>query len=321
MVCTVKADGYLLQYFQYLLTIRRKFQAKAFGKSLCKHLSRAGKYVITHELIEKMFADHRYEYGDSGGNTPGGGNLNNNDDENGYDEVEDGNTGRRLLGLRKKYSAVKMWKSKQAEKDFSTLMYEAAVDLLDPFHLGYITEEQCMAALCLVYKEQRFAATSLNDYGELHQSLRSVVDFFFWAIILVFLQAFLQLNILNYFLPFVTLSLTLSFALGNLVGNIFLAICFVFFMVPYEVGNKVAIGTPTSPRIEGFVKSISLLYTTITTSANEIVKIPNHTLFGEKIANQAESGGAALAVNVLFNLGDNPHSEQVAIILYCVYCL
>jgi hypothetical protein len=191
-----------------------------------------------------------------------------------FDDIETATVGT-LDRQRKLYSTVRMLSGKEGDKDGAVLLYEKAIELFDPFHLGYITEEQCMAAICLVYKEHRYAASSLNDYGELHSSLRNVIDVVFWTMMAVILQAFLELNIYSYFLPFVTLALTLSFALGPLLGNLLLAIAFVFFMVPYEVGNKVFIGTEGPNRIVGWVRGISLLHTTITTVKNEVVSVPS----------------------------------------------
>jgi hypothetical protein len=47
---------------------------------------------------------------------------------------------------------------------------------------------------------------------------------------------------------------------------------FVFFMSPFEIGNKIYIGSDPNTRITGFVKSVSLFYTVINTSFNETVR-------------------------------------------------
>lgn len=285
--------------------IHRKFQAKQFGRSLYKHLSRGGKVVVTIEMLKAIFVQsaesHKEEFAGNwiGGSSKGGGSS-------------------RKYASNYNYQAVQM-SSPDLEKDTATLLYESCLELFDPFRVGTISEEQCMAALCMVYKEARFAATSLNEYGELHASLRTVIDVVFWLVMLVVLQAFLQLNLFAYLLPFISLALTVSFALSQALGNLFLAIMFVFFMVPYDIGNKVYIG-PESNRIVGFVKSVSLLYTTINTTKNEVMKIPNHTLFGEKICNLQESGGAVMEIMLNFNLVDKDGTaQQVSFLLLHVY--
>lgn len=297
------------------VTIRRKFQAKAFGKSLFVHLSRGGQEAITHDRLRQIFKERCMADDSTKGIVDPG--QEDDDVEGNSHKLMSKNRRRMTMAEyigKENYSALQtLSNNKTQDKDYETFLYEAAIELFDPFHLGYVTEEQCMAALCLVYKDQRFAATSLNDYGELHQSLRSVIDVLFWTIMVIFLQSFLQLNILSYILPFATLLLTFSFAFGALAGNLFLAITFVFFMSPYEVGNKIYIGADPNTRIVGFVRGVSLLYTTINTFQNEVMKIPNHSLFSEKICNLQESGGVVYTLDLCFNLGDGTSCTQAKI--------
>eukprot|EP01033_Poteriospumella_lacustris_P015137 gene15137-10833_t len=282
--------------------IRRKFQAKSFGKSLYLHLSHGGKELVTHETLRKIFEAQMKTA------------QNKREGVDGFDDDDDDEDfGRRR---DREYHAISMI-NKTADKDNTTLLFETAVELFDPFRLGYITEEQCMAALCLVYKEQRFAATSLNDYGELHHSLRTVVDSLFWIAMVVFLQSFMQWNIQQYYLPFLTMILSVSFALSSSLGNMFLCMVFVFFMSPFEIGNKIYIGSDPNTRITGFVKSVSLFYTVINTSFNETMKIPNHTLFNEKISNLAESGGCVYALDIHFPLSPDYVCSQAKLDEFC----
>lgn len=272
----------LLKIYTYNgpVIIRRKFQAKEFGKSLYLHLSRGNKYYITHALLQSLFensSNSQKERSAAERNSSMRGPVQKNNpfqSSSGNDDLE----AARMIddhdddsSKHGNYTALRML-SGQYEKDTATLLYESAIELLDPFHLGYVTEEQCMAAVCLVYKEHRYAATSLNDYGELHQSLRGVIDFVFWMVIIVILQTYLSFNIYTeYILPFVTMAFTISFALGPSLGAILQATIFVFFMIPYEVGNKIYIGADPNSRIVGFVRSVTLLHTTISTLNNEVV--------------------------------------------------
>lgn len=176
-----------------------------------------------------------------------------------------------------------------------------------------LTEHDFVKGLCLVYKESRFCASSLEDFGQLHSSLRVIVDALFWFTMLFVMLGFLQLNVSTYVLPFVTMGLTLSFALGPLIGNLFLATVYVLFMMPYDIGNKIAIGSVESTQLVGFVKGVSLLYTTLTTLNNETIKVPNHTLFSEKIINYFESAGVIFEINIGFNLSSAKPGSQIKI--------
>jgi hypothetical protein len=285
------------------VVIRRKFQAKEFGQSLFLHLSRGNKYVITHSLFEELFHNSRFSKSyyetkyknnnDNNNNIPKNRasthhplfndtiipttKKKKNDHMTDYDRDLDGDI---EMGAAKyeshlsrnyeKYTAIAAMSGNE-DKDAETLLYETAIELFDPFNLGYVTEEQCMAAVCLVYKEYRYAATSLNDYGELHKSLRTVIDVVFWMFILVVLQTYLSFNFYSqYILPFVTMAFTISFALTPSLGQVLVATLFVFFMIPYEIGHKITIGVDAN-KITGWVRGITLLQTTVTTVKNETV--------------------------------------------------
>lgn len=63
------------------------------------------------------------------------------------------------------------------------------------------------------------------------------------------------------------------------------------------------------------MRSVELLYTSIKTLSNEIVKIPNHTLFSEKIFNSKDSHGAIFEIEFSFDFEKNPNlcSSKAAI--------
>jgi hypothetical protein len=261
------------------VVIRRKFQAKEFGQSLYLHLSRGNKYIINHELFAALFKNLNPNVKNElpprpSNRTTTASSIHNNNYPTDYDRLNDLESQSQKYNpnsAANRYSAITILSGKE-DKDAATLLYETALELFDPFNLGYITEEQCMAAVCLVYKEYRYAATSLNDYGELHKSLRNVMDFVFWMMMLVILQTYLSFNVYSeYILPFVTMAFTISFALGPSLGQVLVATVFVFFMVPYEIGHKVVIGVDPTVKITGYVRGITLLQTTITTVKNETV--------------------------------------------------
>jgi len=126
------------------------------------------------------------------------------------------------------------------------------------------------------------------------------------------LQSFFGFDITVYLLPFITLLLTVSFAIAPMVGNVFLAFAFVFLMSPYDLGHRVQFGNhnPYQPPVIGYIKSVSLLYTIVTTLKDETVKIPNHTLYGEKIFNMTETTGALHEFTFSFNIFGQGTSEM-----------
>mmetsp|Transcript_8346 Transcript_8346/g.8320 ORF Transcript_8346/g.8320 Transcript_8346/m.8320 type:complete len:893 (+) Transcript_8346:234-2912(+) len=257
--------------------IRKQAEAIDFGSLLYAHLSREGRKAVTWTLLEKLFNERPDKH---------------------YDTTD---------------FTVLEQHAKSDEKASAMVLYEAAIKLLDPISSEIITEDQCVDALCEVYKETRFAASSLNEYGELHSSLRLVIDIIFWILMTVILQVFIQIDLVSYFLPFVTIALAASFAVAGLVGQVSISIAYVFFMMPYETGNKIAIGPPTAPQLIGWVRAISLMYTTICTYRNEVIRIPNHTLFQQMITNYSEPPGAVYQLEMVFNISGNDKSLQPAI--------
>ena len=140
-------------------------------------------------------------------------------------------------------------------------------------HTGRISEDFCVEAVLNIYKEQRFTAASISDFGELHQSLRIGIDIVYWIVMMFVLQGVFGFDITTYILPFITILLTFSFAVATLAGNLFLAFAFVFFMSPYDVGHKVQFGLMNvyTPPVIGHVKSVTLLYTIVTSTKGETV--------------------------------------------------
>jgi len=274
--------------------IRRRKQAKIFARCLYTHLSKGNKVVVTNELIKQLLSNITYKANP----------LYPNDFASFHIMYS-----KNIRQRSNSYTA-------QANDYISNLLYESTMKLLDPNGTNIVTETQIIMALYQVYKEQRYVYTSLEHSSELHISLKRVLDVIFWFFMLVVLQAFLQINVTNMILPFVTMILTVSFALAPLVGNMFLSITFVFFMMPYDIGHKVSFGVSPDTKITGFIKNISLLYTTVSNTGNETVRIPNHVLFYEKIYNYFESGGTTYEITLTFNSLDSLLWDQGKIDLF-----
>jgi hypothetical protein len=237
-----------------VVTIRSQEQAKKFGKMLYKHLSKGGKILVTPELIHRLF-EERSEIV-----------LGDIDEKTFHDKVMS-----QVLPKSAAVQAATTLSSEDEEARHS--LSTTAVMLFDPFNLGKISEEFCVDAVLGIYKEQRFAASSINDFGELHQSLRIIVDIVYWIIMIFVLQSIFGFDLTTYLLPFITLLVTVSFAIAPLVGNLFLAFAFVFFMAPFDIGHKIQFGVayPSYPPLVGYIQSITLLHTIVNSTRNETV--------------------------------------------------
>jgi hypothetical protein len=233
--------------------IKSQMQAKIFGKHLFKHLSKAGKMLVNRELLKTLIEERRSKDArvSSASSTDG-------------------------------FPSHAAEAAKQAQLDRvnteehveeSQELYEAALALFDPEGTDEISEDYCINAVLAVYKEQRFSAASIRDYGQLHQSLRIGIDAVFWVIMSFVLQAVFGFVLTDYLLPFITLILSFSFSLATVASNYLLAFAFVFFMAPFDIGHKVRIVfTSGADVVDGHVKSITLLHTIVTTLREETVR-------------------------------------------------
>ena len=134
-----------------------------------------------------------------------------------------------------------------------------------------ITEAKIIGAVVRAFKEFKFASVSLHDLKALHKSVLTIVDVIFWIFMFLLAQIILEVNTSRAIAPVLTVVFGLSFAFGPAVSNVFLAMVFVMFMLPYDVGNRVCIGREQSTGIIGNILSIDLLYTTVLTRFNEKV--------------------------------------------------
>jgi hypothetical protein len=88
-------------------------------------------------------------------------------------------------------------------------------------------------------QEHMFLYRSLVSNTDLQATIRKVYDIIFGVVMVTVLQWFnlLGFDFMKTFSPFLTLILSISFAIAPLVGQILLATTFVVFMLPYDIGK------------------------------------------------------------------------------------
>jgi small conductance mechanosensitive channel len=105
----------------------------------------------------------------------------------------------------------------------------------------------------------------------------------------------------------VAVGMSLQGALSNLAGGIML-----MFFRPFSVGDYVSAGGE-----EGTVKGIALFYTTLLTSDNKRVMIPNGTLMNANITNYSSEG--MRRVDLAFSCGKGESVQKVETLM--ISCL
>lgn len=210
--------------------IKKRKQAILFGEKLYVHLSRNGKQPVTSTAIRKLVSANIPVFIEQ--------------------EIVAGNI---VSG-----STDEAVKSALKELDSLFHMPPGEEDCV-------VTEADIIAGVIQVFKQMKFAASSLYDFGELQATLRYVIDVMFWVLMLIVFQIIVQFDISTILAPAITVLLMLSFAFGPLFGNLFLATAFVVFMLPFDVGDRVVIGTAGPSQIICYIRNIGLMYTTVET--------------------------------------------------------
>jgi hypothetical protein len=270
-----------LQTYNGEAWIRKRRHATNFGKSLYNHLSKGGKVKVTHMVIHSLLMKAREGWSNNSAIDGDGGDAATN---NAIAE-DDERASCGLLNVNR--------------------LFEEAVKLVDPSNIGVVTEDSCVNAICEAYKRHRYAAESLNGFGELHASLRTIIAVLFWIGIVVISQVFLDVEITSSLFPFLTIGFSAGFLLGPLVQSILLDVVFVLSMKPFDIGHRIKVnfgynGGDTND-CEGMVRSVSLFYTVINTEENHVVRVPNHKLFHSNIQNDGEFNlGVRYAFHVTF---------------------
>jgi len=175
-----------------------------------------------------------------------------------------------------------------------------------------VTEKQLQEVCRQLYLNSKNMATSLADNAALRQSVNGVADVGFWLLMVVLSQITLDIDPFVLLTPLLSLILLLSFALSQILGNVFSAIGFIVFILPFDVGDRVAIGQG-SDRYICIITSVGLLTTTALTLYNEKIQLANHVLYGTRIANLQQSKHACFELPVNFALFGShaPSMEQI----------
>ena len=232
-----------------LLVIRRKQYVRSFSKRLYMLLSSSGRRKLTGKRLSQLLNAtlDRIEAKNSGNADGRSSSLFNQ----GKDDGE-------IVHFVR-------------EADRETIVKR----MLKLFHVDmdsgvFLTQDNVHNICVEVFLAHKNIASSLNDFGELNRSITSVMDVVFWIGMVLIAQYTLRIDTTDLFAPLLTIVFGLSFAVGPMIGNICLSIGYVLFVLPYDVGDRVAVGYGSS-KIIGNVVGITLLHTTMKTMFNERV--------------------------------------------------
>jgi small-conductance mechanosensitive channel len=148
---------------------------------------------------------------------------------------------------------------------------------------GKVFETEMVETVCQIYQQRKSLARSVQDRDNIASVVSKLMKGLLFIIGLVVLLILLQVD-WAVFLPFATLFLGLSFIFGSALQNIFESMMMIFFVKPFEQGDRVKLGGETF-----IVSRIHLLSTQMLTTDGRFFIVPNSTLIKERILNMSRS--------------------------------
>jgi len=148
-----------------------------------------------------------------------------------------------------------------------------------------ISRVEMRQALRLFFRERDNLTRSLNNFDNLARVVKTLINFVFWVIMSLVVLLVMRFAVQELLLTFATLLVSVSFALGTSIRNLVESLIFLLVNKPYDVGDRVQIGDPTTDPMKQRVVSISLLSTTFKSIHGKLMIMPNHLLSALPITN------------------------------------
>jgi small-conductance mechanosensitive channel len=162
-----------------------------------------------------------------------------------------------------------------------------------------IYKQEFYVAIIRFAEERKKISNRLTDWHNLSDVLISVSTAI-WVVVTAFilLLAFAD-NVVTFLLPMTTLLVSFSFIFGNTLRTVLESAIFVFVVRPYSVSDRIELRLHDD---EYEVHSIQLLTTTLRSSTNKIIIIPNSVLLLQEITNLSRSSNAAYHIPITLAL-------------------
>jgi len=161
-----------------------------------------------------------------------------------------------------------------------------------------ISRVEMRQALRLFFRERDNLTRSLNNFDNLARVVKTLINFVFWVIMSLVVLLVMRFAVQELLLTFATLLVSVSFALGTSIRNLVESLIFLLVNKPYDVGDRVQIGDPTTDPMKQRVVSISLLSTTFKSIHGKLMIMPNHLLSALPITNLKVSTSFAVSVRL-----------------------
>ncbi|EPZ34705.1 hypothetical protein ROZALSC1DRAFT_29597 [Rozella allomycis CSF55] len=145
---------------------------------------------------------------------------------------------------------------------------------------GFVSKGEFQAALLLLFKERKALTRALHEGENSIGKLDSVITVLFMVVLILLTMLFLGVDMTGFLVTISSVLVSLSFSCGQSLQRIVDSVQFVFFMHPFDIGDRVMIDG-----IIYLIHKVNILTTEMITHDNTKVIHPNAKLIHSPIHN------------------------------------
>jgi hypothetical protein len=175
---------------------------------------------------------------------------------------------------------------------------EWAMEMLDPNGDGVVGPEEFIASFTSCFAELNELQAALEGHGGTETALAWLADSFFVVLLALALCVVLDLNLQAVLIPFGTVLVSASFAIGPAVAQVMSSLLLVLVTRPFDVGDRITASGLFGGEEFLLVEKISVLTTSLKRVNNKVVIVPNHMLGAMHIENFKRSPPAVVKLEV-----------------------
>lgn len=153
---------------------------------------------------------------------------------------------------------------------------------------GSITRKEFRTTMVSIFKEQRNVHNSIKDAAQALSKLHTIILTGLSIIVLFLSLAVFNIQVQSLLTLGLSIILGLNFIIGEAAKNTFISLVFLFVQHPYDVGDRVTVGSISNVELLT-VKQINLLNTIFKRWNGHEIYMANHNLSNNTIVNISRS--------------------------------
>jgi len=158
---------------------------------------------------------------------------------------------------------------------------------------GLLTKAEFLHSCGVIFYNYNSLRARLTTPKDVSAAVSAVAGVFFWFIMFLTALSVFNVDFSSILVPLLTITVSLSFALGPLIQRFLDAIIFTLVYAPFEPGDIVSLDGGSTLHVVN-VNLLSSEFRNVAT--NQLICKRNNELFSQTIANLSRSGNATLIV-------------------------